>query len=118
MPSAFTDAADPFPHALYRLFAEDGTLLYIGVTRDVEHRLYMHRMTHFLPGSAIVRRRMHHHTEEWFETKLAARTAERRAIFEEAPLANRQHNPKRWRYVRGLGYQPVEQLPAAAEVAS
>ena len=33
------------PHHVYRLFSASGDLLYVGVTEDVAHRVYMHLQT-------------------------------------------------------------------------
>lgn len=100
------DAEVQYTHYLYRLFAADGTLLYIGVTEDVAHRVYMHRQTTVCTGWLTIWTRYDHHTSEAYPTKLAAREAERAAIFAEAPLVNRQHNPKRWRRTR-TGWVPL-----------
>lgn len=94
------------PHHVYRLFSEDGALLYIGCARSVQDRIYMHLNTCTLAGWDVIRSRYHHHTSEMFPTKAAARAAERQAITDEAPLVNRQHNPKRWRRVADR-YVPV-----------
>lgn len=94
------------PHYVYRIYDVAGQLLYIGSARSVEDRIYMHRSTMTLPCWADVRFRYGHHTSEEFPTLAAAREGERQAITAEAPLHNRQHNPKRFRRVAGA-YVPV-----------
>lgn len=100
-----------YPHFVYRLFASDGALLYVGVTEDVDRRIYMHRQTQVCPDWMTIWRCYHHHDAVEYPTMSAAREAERRTIAEQAPLINRQHNPKRWRKVAGGRWVPVGQLP-------
>lgn len=111
-----TDAEDEAPHYLYRLFTADGQLLYIGVAFNVEQRVYMHRATRVCSGWDVIWREYDHHTSERYATKSEARAAERAAITREAPLLNRQHNPKRWRRVHGQ-YLPVDGLDDASEAS-
>ena len=102
------DDEDMNPHSLYRLFDEDDQLMYIGVAFDVTHRIYMHEAAWYSSHASMqMFRRIARHTTEEYPNKLAARAAERAAIKAEAPLYNRQHNPKRWRRVAGQ-WQPVE----------
>lgn len=89
------------PHFVYRIYDNTGQLLYIGCARDVDYRIEMHKATTTLPCWADIRYRYGHHTAEEFPTLAAARAAERAAIKAEAPLHNRQHNPKRFRRVAG-----------------
>jgi predicted GIY-YIG superfamily endonuclease len=100
------DALDLREHFVYRIFDEAGALLYIGCARDVDSRVEMHRSTTQTYGWTRLRFHYGHHTSEPYPTKAAARVAERAAIAAEAPLLNRQHNPKRWRRVAGQ-YEPV-----------
>lgn len=91
------------PHDVYRLFDEAGTLLYIGVTGEgVEQRVYMHLQTKTMCEHWLTYICYDSHTSQEYASKLAARRAEREAITSEAPLFNRQHNPRRWKRV-GFG---------------
>lgn len=107
------DAEDTTPHYVYRCYDAADQLLYIGCCRDVESRIYMHLVTCTMPGWGEMRRRYARHTSERYPNKKAARAAERQAIHDEAPLLNRQHNPKRWKRVGGE-YVPVEQQAVTA----
>lgn len=117
--SAAPDAVLAVPHFLYRCFDADGQLLYVGVARNVEDRLFHH--THFCnrgkqPNGSL-RRHMVSHAAESYPTKVEARAAERRAITTEAPLLNRQHNPHRFRKVSPSTYgfvAPIHPISAAA----
>ena len=106
------DHEDPNPHSVYRLWAADGTLLYIGCASDVEHRVYMHRFTYTMVDAFLIQQHYDHHTSEVYPTKLEARAAEAAAIKAERPIFNRQHNPTRWRRRNGA-YVPVDADTAA-----
>lgn len=95
------------PHSIYRIFAADGTLLYIGCAYDIEHRIYMHRWTSTMVDAHLIQRHYDHHTSVAIGTLVQARAAEREAILTERPILNRQHNPTRWRRVSGQ-YVPVD----------
>lgn len=119
MTSRQRDADDLHVHFLYRCYDAGGDLLYIGVAHDVEARMFHH--THLCNISkqpnGTLRGHMVHHTAERFATKLEARAAERAAITAEAPLLNRQHNPRRFRKVGTATYglvEPVHPLTAQA----
>lgn len=101
------------PHSIYRIFAADGTLLYIGCAYDIEHRIYMHRWTSTMVDAHLIQRHYDHHTSVAIGTLVQARAAEREAILTERPLLNRQHNPTRWRRVDGQ-YVPVDAETVAA----
>lgn len=101
------DHEDPNPHYVYRLFAADGTLLYIGCASDVEARVYMHRATYTMVDAFLIHRHLDRYTSEEYPDKLAARAAERKAIAAERPILNRQHNP-RWRRRDGQ-YVPADE---------
>ena len=93
---------------VYRIFDASDRLLYIGCTECVETRIYMHRATYTMVDAFLIHRHYDHHTSELIGTSLAeARAAERKAIKEERPLLNRQHNPTRWRRIDGV-YTPVD----------
>lgn len=70
------------PHAVYRLFAEDGALLYVGCTLNPAKRLIGHKRA---PWWGEV-----HRTElAWFDNRLYALVEETRAIQSEGPRHNR-----------------------------
>lgn len=70
--------------ALYRHFDAGGTLLYIGITVDLEQRVRGHEQTSdWLALSARCE-------VEWFDTRREAEGAEREAIRTEQPLFNRR----------------------------
>lgn len=79
-------------YALYRHYAEDGTLLYVGMSLSVVSRLIQHKY-----GSPwytqVVRIEI-----EWFTTKRKVMAAEKRAIRKENPV----HNIRDKRNVRKL----------------
>lgn len=71
--------------AVYRCYAEDGTLLYIGTTGHLGRRLAEHaQKTWFLASTKI--------TLEWYPGEDAALKAERKAIEVEGPKINVTHN--------------------------
>ncbi|MFB8402146.1 hypothetical protein [Streptomyces sp. NPDC055912] len=67
--------------AVYRLFAGDGALLYVGSAYDPEERCMRHRDAAW--WLSVVRR-----TEEWHPTRVHAYHAEMAAITGEAPVHN------------------------------
>lgn len=88
--SVATMALENQPHALYRFFDRSDVLLYVGITADLPTRMKNHRKgkpwwTH-----------IHNITVEHFDTRQEALDAERKAIREEKPLHNDQHNPHVW----------------------
>lgn len=100
------------PHFVYRIFDKDDQLLYIGCTNDVEGRISMHmQISTPLAASWEIARRIDRYTSEEYPNETTAHDAERKAITEEAPLLNRQHNPLRFKKVKGK-YQPVEKAVA------
>jgi hypothetical protein len=64
---------------LYRLFAADGKLLYVGITDDLNQRLAAHSWRGFA-----------RFTSEAYPTRESAEAAEARAILIEKPAQNRQ----------------------------
>lgn len=66
---------------MYRLFAPDGALLYIGSSYDPDKRCEVHRRS---PWWREVGRR----TEEWFPNRSLAYAAETKAIWREKPRLN------------------------------
>jgi predicted GIY-YIG superfamily endonuclease len=76
----------PLTHALYRHFAADGTLLYVGITMNAPRRLKEHsRHSGWWDNVARVE-------IEQFPTRAAVIDAERHAIKLEKPLHNFMHN--------------------------
>jgi excisionase family DNA binding protein len=84
-PTLIPDAEDMRPHDVYRVFAADGSLLYVGCSREVTERMYHHRL--YSPFGHLIDT----YTRESFPTKPAARAAEVAAITAEHPLFNKQH---------------------------
>lgn len=74
------------PAAVYRLYAADGTLLYIGSAYAPDARWDEHRKK---PWAAKVARR----SEAWFPDRAAAYAAETAAIKSELPRHNITNNP-------------------------
>ncbi len=74
------------PHTLYRFFAEDGALLYVGITADLPARFGRHRDGK--PWWSTVA----NITVEHFEDRRSVLAAEKAAIEAERPLYNTQHN--------------------------
>lgn len=71
---------------LYRLYAADGALLYVGISRSALRRLGQHLAEK--PWAEEVART----TVEWFDTREAAAAAEVAAIVTERPRHNIAHN--------------------------
>ena len=70
------------PTALYRLFSTDGTLLYIGITRNIPERFYQHEVyKRWWPHVA-------RKTMSWYGSRTAALAAEAAAIASERPVYN------------------------------
>jgi len=67
---------------LYRLFAYDGELLYVGITNSIIHRLDQHSVDK--PWWGMVTR----YTEEQYSNRFEARAAEILAIQTESPAFN------------------------------
>lgn len=77
------------PHYLYRCFDEDGRLLYIGCTSNVEKRMSVHRSNRRQKASRWLRVCMDRYEVDGpFLSLEAARGAERDAIAAERPLFN------------------------------
>lgn len=75
------------PAAVYRLWAEDGTLLYIGSSYTPEERAKAH--SHTTWGHLVVRR-----TDEWHSSRWRAYDEEARAIAAEDPVHNVVGTPR------------------------
>lgn len=73
------------PTAVYRLYARDGRLLYVGMTNNTDIRFAYHALTkhwwHLVEDRRI----------EWHPDRSAARRSEAVAIAEEAPVHNAMH---------------------------
>jgi prevent-host-death family protein len=75
--------------ALYRLYDEAGTLLYIGISHQPEVRFEQHsKLKEWWPQ--VVRREV-----EWFDDRPSAATAEAAAIRSEDPEHNGTYSPRR-----------------------
>jgi excinuclease UvrABC nuclease subunit len=70
------------PAAVYRQYAEDGTLLYIGCSLNPDRRTGQHR------SRSKWGRLIHRFDEQWFATEREALAAERDAIAAEHPRFN------------------------------
>lgn len=116
--SSRPDADLALPHYVYRCFSADGALLYVGVARNVEDRMFhhLHECNMGKQPNEGLRRHMTRYDAERFGTKLEARAVERATIAAEAPLLNRQHNPARFRKVSPSTYGAIEPVhPITAE---
>ena len=71
--------------ALYRAFASDGTLLYIGIARDWGARWAAHAELSVFFGEVA------HLTVEWWPTRTEALAREAAAIAKEGPRHNKNH---------------------------
>jgi predicted GIY-YIG superfamily endonuclease len=71
---------------LYRQYSKSGELLYVGISLNYANRLRDH-----YKGSAWFTD-VDNITLEWHETRDEALKAERKAIIEEKPTCNKQHN--------------------------
>lgn len=118
--SSLPDAELNRPHSVYRCYAADGSLLYVGCAADVEGRMFhhLHLCNAWKQPNGTLRRHMARYDETRYPTKAEARAAERRAITTERPLLNKQHNPARFqRLPVGSTYalvEPVHPLTSAA----
>lgn len=80
--------------ALYRLYAADGTLLYIGVTGKLSVRFYYHsREKRWWP-------QVHGKRITWYDDRAEAEEAERCAILGEHPVHNIFHTPAQGEVIR------------------
>lgn len=86
--------------ALYRHFAADDRLLYVGISFSAVSRLSQHNTQAHWSGHIA---RM---TVEWFDTRAAALDAETNAIFNEKPLHNRKRpTPKGFKRIQRYEYE-------------
>lgn len=107
-PAAYTERQ----WCVYRCYDAADQLVYIGSTGDVENRIYSHFSPGACPTSLALQRVYDHHTVTHFASKDEALEAERAAIITEAPLLNRAHNVRRWRYFEKRWIQLDPILPA------
>lgn len=78
--------ADPGPTALYRLYDEDGKLLYVGITCDPGARFAQHKADkHWWPR--VARKDI-----EWYDKRANAAAAEEMAIRVKDPVFNYEHS--------------------------
>jgi predicted GIY-YIG superfamily endonuclease len=73
-------------HAVYRMYADDGELLYVGMTSNPGQRFGDHASRRWFPLVASI-------TLEWHPNSRAARTSERQAIKTEGPRFNVREKP-------------------------
>lgn len=91
------------PHRVYRCYAADGRLVYVGATsQKVAVRMRNHRYMNKPVYEATVRVEV---TE--YPDKTSALAAERDAIKAETPMLNYQHN-RRGRLIQKFGRTPEE----------
>jgi predicted GIY-YIG superfamily endonuclease len=88
--------------ALYRFFATDGTLLYVGITADLVRRWQTHSTE---SGWWHLQAR---HSVEWYPTRHEAEAAERKAIRAEHPVWNVKHTGAAGQYKPHRGLAPRE----------
>lgn len=97
--------------ALYRMFAADGTLLYIGIARDFGKRWTQHAASK--PWWPDVQRQ----TVDWYPDRPAAEQAEREAIKAERPVHNIAGTPRRFKPTRPQApLSSFDYLMGAAEI--
>ena len=85
-------------HVLYRYFAENGDLLYIGISVDAYSRAKQHRDgSKWWPDAASV-------TFEKYPNRDAVSAAERLAIKAEKPIYNKVHNAASGKHESGQDY--------------
>lgn len=80
MPAA--PSVEPGAHVVYRAYAPDGVLLYVGVTRSFTDRMRAHERSPWWDSCDEI-------LVETFETRVEAERAERQAIHKELPAFNR-----------------------------
>jgi hypothetical protein len=97
------------PTALYRHFDANGDLLYIGISKDPEGRWMAHRGNREPWIHQAARR-----TDEWYNSRPEALTAEAKAIRAERPPFNGAHNyadasfdPATWPAIAGQAKVPA-----------
>ncbi|MFM9652794.1 GIY-YIG nuclease family protein [Streptomyces galilaeus] len=100
------------PTALYRLYAADETVLYIGVTDDPDRRFKQHRDSK--PWWPQVARK----TVEWHPSRSRALAVEAAAIAAETPTYNIDHNPAAVSYHWPPAGMPADRVDAVERVAS
>ena len=88
------------PTALYRFFAADNSLLYVGITHRLDKRFKEHRLEK--PWEAIARIELEH-----YETREEASSAEQRAIASENPEWNVVHASRRHVPVTAMRHSQV-----------
>lgn len=107
--TAEIEIGDEAPSALYRLFAADGSLIYLGITGNLRMRLARHAQEQ--PWWGLVSRK----TVTFYATRRDALRAEAAAIRDEQPGRNllvpqTSGNPGRAKY-------PLDHVPSAVTIA-
>lgn len=105
------------PYSVYWLFDEADRLLYVGCTRKVNERLYLHDGYWSNATSLEFKGLVARVESVEYPDRDTARAAERAAIQAEAPLFNKAHNERREitreEYVATFGSPKTNQTPAA-----
>lgn len=91
-------------HALYRYYADDGVLLYVGITNDMSRRMDQHA------ADKGWWQEVRGVTVEWYDTRDAVLAAERRAIAVEQPRHNVVHRRRAKPIVRTARGQASAEL--------
>ena len=83
------DELAPLNNVLYRLYDQDGQLLYVGITSDVVARMAGHRADKWWWDEVADKR------FDYYETRAELEAVERLSIIQEKPLYNIIHHPDR-----------------------
>jgi predicted GIY-YIG superfamily endonuclease len=95
-------------YCIYRIFDAEDRLLYIGMTENIDERMYRHlQKSTRSAASLVIQDRWSYWTTEPFPHRRAMQDAESEAIKEEAPLLNRVHNIKRFKRNLEMAFIPA-----------
>lgn len=95
---------------VYRFFDDEGVLLYVGLTNDPDRRFREHAVG---KGWFL---RVDHHEVEWFDSRSAAETAEREAIWQERPEFNKANPIVDGRVDVGRSPRALDTVPVAESI--
>lgn len=104
-------ARETWTYDVYRCYAKNGVLLYIGCTQDVGSRMAVHASSWRNPASAALNLYMDRYEVEQVVGYSAARAVEKAAIEAEAPLLNLHYN-------KGRGLKRVKVEPPTGDEVS
>lgn len=90
---------------LYRAYAADGTLLYIGISWVPDARAEQHK------SSSEWHSRMAKYTVDWFESRMDAVAAEAAAVRVEKPLYNSALQVRAPKSIKAIPYIPPTHTP-------